>query len=353
MIIIRRATVERTLMLLNYGPDKLILGHSPKGYINIDLFEQWMLQVFEPSVQEIRAHWGYSGPGLIIADGCTAHKTPIFEEVCQRLKLEIFWLPAHSSNQLQVLDLGVFAVHKSIVKKQNIAELKEESELVKLIVTLLDAWYSCCTPGNLNGAWRAMGAVYKFTDEQTIRITFDKSSAIKLLGRELSRKERAALNEQNMCGERKRISAQDFNEYFREKYPDLYAPSLFGVGIRNDQKIDVDNFQENSLSTETSEEDNDDEDLDPLVVEFQSEIFDLSNVPCRDFEHCPERQISYPTSKLRQETERTVETHSSLKNHFDLIKQIHNSSPFQPKPEKPLIKKQKNTFGNSLFFHIK
>ena len=55
LIVLKRVTIERSLPLHNYGPDRVLLGQSRKGY--------------EPSVIKIRNEYGYYGPGLIIADG--------------------------------------------------------------------------------------------------------------------------------------------------------------------------------------------------------------------------------------------------------------------------------------------
>ena len=126
MIVIKRKSVERTLMLQGYIPDRLILDQSNKGYMTTELFAQWLVQAFEPELLEIKSRHQYNGPGLIIADGCTVHKMELFEEVCRRLNLKIVWLPPQSSNQLQVLDLGVFAIHKSLVNKQDIALIRIE-----------------------------------------------------------------------------------------------------------------------------------------------------------------------------------------------------------------------------------
>ena len=73
-----------------------------------------------------------------------------------------------------------------------------------------------------------MGTVYKFTDDGKIIINFEKDHAIKLLGKELIRAQRIHLNERTFAPARIRIDVEDFNEYFREKYPSLYAPLLFG-----------------------------------------------------------------------------------------------------------------------------
>ena len=224
LVVIKRATIESTLISLNYGPDRLLLGHSDKGYVNRELFERWLLEAFEPYVVTLRSTYGYSGPGLIIADGCTAHKTEVFNSVCERLNLRIFFLPPHSSNQLQVLDLGLFGIHKTLVKKLSIDEVQEESQVVQIIVQIMNAWYSACTPSNIQGAWRAMGARYiqNSDDRPRVCLKFSQQWAIKLLGKELSKEQRQEHLAQMLEPCRRRISIDSFNSAFKDSYPRLY-----------------------------------------------------------------------------------------------------------------------------------
>ena len=221
LIVVKRATIEKTLILLNHGPDVLMLGHSTKGYINKELFDKWIDFVFVPTVCEIRQKYGYDGPGLMIADGCTAHQTPRFKQACEELNIRLFFLPPHSSNQLQVLDLGVFAIHKSLIKKVKLDEIASEAELVQIIIKIMSSWTSVCTPANLQSAWRAMGAVYNLDDEM-VYLTFNKAFAIKLLGQELTKEQRQLNYEAMVKDSKKRINVDDFNTFYQRKYPNLY-----------------------------------------------------------------------------------------------------------------------------------
>ena len=66
-----------------------------------------------------------------------------------------------------------------------------------------------------------MGIVYCF-DEQSVRITFDKQYAVKLLRNELTKEQRKAnLDKMLDCG-RKRLTVNQFNEFYKTTYPALY-----------------------------------------------------------------------------------------------------------------------------------
>ena len=229
MIIIKRSTIEKTLLLHNYGPDQVLLGYSPKGYITKELFDQWLKEAFVPSVNRIRQQYGYSGPGIVIADGCTAHSTQYFNKVLQDLGLKIFLLPPHSSNQLQVLDLGVFAIHKSLIRKVKLEEVENESEIVQIIVKIMNSWISCCTPTNIQSAWRAMGAIYEL-EGAAVRIKFSYDFAVKLLGHELTAKQRKDNHESMLSVARKRISIEDFNHFFDSSYTEKQKPEKVDRG---------------------------------------------------------------------------------------------------------------------------
>ena len=300
LIVVKRVTIERSLLLHNYGPDRVLLGQSPKGYITKELYNKWLIEVFEPSVIKIRNEYGYYGPGLIIADGCTSHQTPLFNEVCERLNLRIFWLPPHSSNQLQVLDLGVFGVHKGLIKKCRINEIENESDIVQIIVKIMNSWCSVCTPTNIQSAWRAMGAVYSLNDnDNTVILTFKKEFAIKLLGRELSIAQRNANFETMISSERRRISIEEFNEFYKLPYPKLYE----GIVLSH---TDVE---------EESEEDNDEVEVDEVDISFDDQQHQREDVDTSLY-HEQHQHVDNDTSLYHEQHQRVnVDTSFNEQQH--------------------------------------
>ena len=257
MIIIKRATIEKTILLHNYGPDQVLLGYSPKGYITKELFDQWLKEAFVPSVKRIRQQYGYYGPGIVIADGCTAHSTPYFNQVLQDLGLKLFLLPPHSSNQLQVLDLGVFAIHKSLIRRLKLEEVENESEIVQIIVKIMNSWISCCTPTNIQSAWRAMGAIYEL-EGAAVRIKFSYDFAVKLLGHELTAKQRMENHESMLSAARKRISIDDFNHFFDSSYAAFQNPERVDTGTMTEtSSLHLDDMPENESDNQMADNDSD------------------------------------------------------------------------------------------------
>ena len=304
LIVVKRVTIERSLLLHNYGPDRVLLGQSPKGYITKELYNKWLIEVFEPSVIKIRNEYGYYGPGLIIADGCTSHQTPLFNEVCERLNLRIFWLPPHSSNQLQVLDLGVFGVHKGLIKKCRINEIENESDIVQIIVKIMNSWCSVCTPTNIQSAWRAMGAVYSLNDnDNTVILTFKKEFAIKLLGRELSIAQRNANFETMISSERRRISIEEFNEFYKLPYPKLYE----GIVLSH---TDVE---------EESEEDNDEVEVDEVDISFDDQQHQREDVDTLHFITSSIRELMLTHLSMSNNIREKMLTHLSMINNISML----------------------------------
>ena len=225
LIICKRKTVDEGTLVQNIGPSKLYLSYSEKGYITKTIFDEWLKQVFEPEIQKLRASYGYQGPGMVLLDGCTAHKTDLFFEICKRNNIQYFFFPPHSSNQLQPLDLGIFAVHKHYVKKIDIDHVDTESEITKTIVNLYGSWERTNTTTNNQNAWRAMGAKYSLGGPQgTTKIRFEYQNSMKRLNEELSYQDRKALKVNWLSKFCARVPISTYNAMFTNKidYKKLY-----------------------------------------------------------------------------------------------------------------------------------
>jgi hypothetical protein len=111
LVIVPRVTIERELMLL--GGENLHVVYQPNGFVTAELFEQWCVEVLFKYFRDKRETLGYAGPGLLILDGCSCHKSDEFWDACNHHGIIPVLLPPHSSDQLQPLDLGIFALQKA------------------------------------------------------------------------------------------------------------------------------------------------------------------------------------------------------------------------------------------------
>lgn len=77
---------------------------SPNGWTNSEIGLQWLKDVFIPNTRPARAtEWR-----LLIVDGHNSHITEDFMITCLIHRIYVIYLPAHSSQAFQPLDVGVF-----------------------------------------------------------------------------------------------------------------------------------------------------------------------------------------------------------------------------------------------------
>lgn len=89
-------------------PDDWIFKTTEKGYITSDLFVEWFMKCFI-------AHVGERRPILLILDNHVTHLSKAFIDAARDNRVELLYLPAHSSHILQPQDCGYFHVVKQKV----------------------------------------------------------------------------------------------------------------------------------------------------------------------------------------------------------------------------------------------
>jgi hypothetical protein len=104
-------TIDNDLELL--AGTNVLLVHQPNGFIPSELFNHWCANVLFPSIREKRECLSCNGLAVVILDGCTCQTTDYFLDQCTFEGVSLLFLPAHSSDQLQPLDLGIFCLQKS------------------------------------------------------------------------------------------------------------------------------------------------------------------------------------------------------------------------------------------------
>ena len=163
LIVIHRQTVDQELRTLGYTNANLTLAHSSTGYVNAKIFQRWISDIYIPHLRGKRSRTGYDGPSVLIMDGCSSHDVDLIREKLEDENAFVFALPAHSSDQLQFLDVGIFATLKLRYAQQSTdANL---SATTRQIVKVCDAWRQATTPRNVVAAFRR-GGVSVYWDEQ-------------------------------------------------------------------------------------------------------------------------------------------------------------------------------------------
>ena len=222
-----------------------MLEQSESGYIDKKIFDKWLENVFKKHVSKSREEYNYNGPGVLLLDGCSVHETDYLYEVCKELNIRIFFLPSHSSNQTQPLDLGIFHVHKHFIRKYSLKNT-DDSVLVKRIIDIYSAWTRAAIVENITNAFAAAGAIYYIGGHSYTCVVFEKHRATKLLlemtsaGISFTKKEiwvnmLKSINEEKG---KKRMKLSEYNDMDTYKFvPDKVAPQALIRQTINDSAL--------------------------------------------------------------------------------------------------------------------
>ena len=182
-IIMPRKTVEPDLFKI-YNNDDIIFRTQPKGFMTVQLFEEYFQNVFIPNLAAKRQKYNYNGPALLIMDNLLAHKKavncPLDTDYIflNSLNLHILFLVPHSSDQVQPLDLGVFGNQKRF--SQNISKIHGISDSTNLINKAVQGMQQASTTHSIIAAFDSAGITRKIISDGkyetiSISLTIDKS----------------------------------------------------------------------------------------------------------------------------------------------------------------------------------
>lgn len=139
LMVVKRKTIEARILRTSLW-DKVKIEHEETGYINSKIFDAWLEKVFIPEVNRRRLFYNYFGPAVLILDGCPSHYTNRLYDLCNKNTIKIFFIPPHSSNQTQMLDLATFHSHKENVRSARLFEITNEDLLVDKVKMLYSSF---------------------------------------------------------------------------------------------------------------------------------------------------------------------------------------------------------------------
>lgn len=181
MIILQRETVEKELLLRGYTMDKVHLARSDTGFVNSRLFLEWGKVSLIPHIRKMRAELSYDGPCLVIMDGFGCHQTTDFLELLDEENIIYRFIPPHTSDQLQPLDLGIFANQKRC--QSNITVDSTLNRQTRQVIKMYDSYRMATTPKNTVGAFRRGGIVTWLDDTNlTLMVRVDRKYATAVRG---------------------------------------------------------------------------------------------------------------------------------------------------------------------------
>ena len=112
LFVVQRSTIDSEFRM--FIPHRMfLLSHTETGYVNTATFKYWLDNSFIPYVRKKRNETGYNGKAILLLDGFTAHKNAIDEEYFLNENIQIMYLPPHTSDQTQPLDLATSNVFKT------------------------------------------------------------------------------------------------------------------------------------------------------------------------------------------------------------------------------------------------
>lgn len=215
LIVVKRKTIEARILRASLF-DKVVIKYQETGYINSDVFNYWVTEVFIPEVNERRKKFNYSGPAVLIIDGCPSHYTDVLFDSCNQNNIKIFFIPPHSSNQTQMLDLATFNVHKINVRKARLFEIDDDNLLIDKIIMLYDSFQKAATYSNIRSSFEVAGAVYDVSAVNLMPIVkFSIDFTTKIWHHHRTSEEKAKIRElRKGKGETElRVKLDDFNKF--------------------------------------------------------------------------------------------------------------------------------------------
>ena len=188
IVIIERTTVEKELYHMGYRPN---CGYhfvaQDNGFVTTEIWDYWADTIFFPECNRRREKYHYSGPIVLLIDGCSAHFSDYFWDECTYYGVFVFVEPPGSSDQLQVLDIGLFGIQKKSIKKVNVR--KDVNEQTKMLVEILNSWENAAHASNINSAFEQAGfSKYQLEgdDDEMFYMKVDINNAIRIRGYQTS-----------------------------------------------------------------------------------------------------------------------------------------------------------------------
>jgi hypothetical protein len=154
-IVIPRQTLETELDESGFPPESCCVVHQENGFVTSRLFEDWLEKMLIPDVISQRERLRWEGPVLLILDGFSGHLT---------------------SDQVQPLDLGIFAIHK--MESRRVRPHLNLNDQTSKLIKMIPGFQKAATGTNIIGAFRKAGIISRWdTGHQELLCSIDRESA--------------------------------------------------------------------------------------------------------------------------------------------------------------------------------
>jgi hypothetical protein len=180
LIIVPRHTCEQELYEIGFTPQSVLYAEQENGFITAELFNYWAEEVLFPYIERTRKELEYTGDAIVILDGCTAHTNDLFQDNASYNGVELVFLPAHTSDQTQPLDLGIFGTQKS--EASRIHPHNNLNVQSQKIYKALCGYHKATTRPNIISAFRRSGIIANWSNEHNCLLaTINRNEAKNVL----------------------------------------------------------------------------------------------------------------------------------------------------------------------------
>jgi hypothetical protein len=138
------------------------------------LFEFWAQTVFFPTIDQHRRDRGSQGKALLLIDGLGSHHAEQFLVECAARNIEVLFLIAHASDQLQPLHLLTFAMMKQAFSASKFGRLMNPQS--NKVVLMLGAWFSVSAPHYNVEAFMSMELIPVERDGRFFRVVHSEKA---------------------------------------------------------------------------------------------------------------------------------------------------------------------------------
>jgi hypothetical protein len=117
--------------------------HRECGFIDRKLFDLRASRVPFPEIERRGKHFHDMGDVIVLIDSCTCHDSDWFRDEMLARNVILHWLPPHSSDKTQPLDLDLFGLIKQVLRKVRIDPDKTAQS--NQFIMMLCAWHIAAT----------------------------------------------------------------------------------------------------------------------------------------------------------------------------------------------------------------
>ena len=143
------------------NPNDVMFAESPTGFINTEIFCTWFDQVFIPHIIEKRNTTGYEGKAVLIMDGFISHhkcvEDPERAKILEENGIIVLFIPPHTSDQIQPLDLVIFNLQKQFKSRFGSGLFGKFTYQTKQIIETYNSLLMASTPHYIKSAFERAG----------------------------------------------------------------------------------------------------------------------------------------------------------------------------------------------------